>query len=103
MALKDRQKMINALDKLAGSGRALLSGNMDKEYQVFKTEVLTVSRMIFGQESPEYKDLYIGCWRYEEYIQIGCIKADSDLVHAVEDVIAILEGQKKALGYDIEF
>jgi hypothetical protein len=101
--MKDRAKMIKALETLQENGNKLLEGNVERgNYQVWKTEVLTVARMVFGHDTPEYKDLDNGFWRYEEYIPVGCFKPKSDLVTAVENVIAILEGQKNALGYDLD-
>ena len=103
MPEKDRQKMIRALEQLAENGRKLLEDDVEQSYQVWKTEVLTVTRMIFGHETPEYKDLDNGFWRYEEFIPVGSFKPKSDLIKAVENVIAILDGQKNALGYDLSF
>ncbi len=103
MPERDRQKMIKALDILQEHGRALLAADVKSGYQAWKTEVLTVARMVFGHDTPEYKDLDSGFWRYEEYIPAGCFKPKSDLESAVKNVIAILDGQKIALGYDLEF
>jgi hypothetical protein len=102
MPISDRRKMISALEKLAENGRKLLQGDVEGGYQVWKTEVLTVARMVFGYETPEYKDLDNGFWRYEEFIPVGSFKPKSDLVRAVKNVIDILEGQRNALGYDLE-
>ena len=57
MPYKDKQKMIRALEALQENGRRLLEGDVGRDYQVWKTEVLTVARMVFGHETPEYKDL----------------------------------------------
>jgi hypothetical protein len=102
MAEKDRQKMIKALETLAEHGRTLLAGDVKGGYQVWKTEVLTVARMIFGHDTPEYKDLDNGFWRYEEFIPAGCFTPKFDLTKAVQNVIAILEGQRNALQYDLD-
>jgi len=102
MPQQDRQKMIKALETLQERGRKLLEGDVERDYKVWKTEVLTVARMVFGHDSPGYKDLDSGFWRYEEYIPAGCFKPKSDIPGAVRNVISILEGQIKALGYDLE-
>ena len=103
MVVKDKQKIIRALDTLRENGRRLLEADVENGYQAWKTEVLTVARMVFGHETPEYMDLHNGFWRYEEYIPVGCFKPKSDLTRAVKNVVAILEGQKAALGYDLDF
>ena len=57
MPEKDRQKMIKALNTLQEKGHRLLGGDVPAGYQAWKTEVLTVARMIFGHDTREYKDL----------------------------------------------
>ena len=101
MAFRDRQKMIQALNTLQENGRRLLGGDVEREYQVWKTEVRTVARMIFGDGTSEYEDIDHGFWRYEEFVPIGTFTPISDYRKAVENVIDILEGQTRALGYDL--
>jgi hypothetical protein len=101
MAVRDKQKMISALETLQENGRRLLAGDVTTEYQVWKTEVRTVARRIFGDGTPEYEDIDHGFWRYEEFVPIGIFNPVSDYRKAVENVIDILEGQKRALGYDL--
>ncbi len=102
MPARNKQKSMIAIEKLAANGRALLGGDVEAGFAEWKTEVLTVARMIFGHDTPEYSDLDRGFWRYEQYFPPGHFEPHSDLPMAVKNVISILEGQHNALGYDLD-